>query len=67
MIFRSRKLIMPSHLNAAGTLFGGQALSWVDEESYIFATCQLSLGDQVHELDRLSCSSTPGRPGGSGR
>jgi acyl-CoA thioesterase YciA len=41
MNFRSRKLIMPANLNAAGTLFGGQALAWIDEESYIFATCQL--------------------------
>lgn len=41
MEFRSRKLIMPAHLNAANTLFGGQALAWVDEEAAIFATCQL--------------------------
>lgn len=32
---------MPAHLNGAGTLFGGQALAWVDEESAVFATCQL--------------------------
>ena len=41
MMFRTRKLIMPSHLNAAGTLFGGQALAWIDEESAIFAFCQI--------------------------
>ena len=41
MEFRTRKLIMPAHLNGAGTLFGGQAMAWIDEESAIFAMCQL--------------------------
>lgn len=41
MTFRTRKMIMPVHLNAAGTLFGGQALAWIDEEAAIFASCQL--------------------------
>jgi acyl-CoA thioesterase YciA len=40
MIFRTRKIIMPSHLNGAGTLFGGQALAWIDEEAAIYAACQ---------------------------
>lgn len=41
MEFRTRKMIMPVHLNGAGTLFGGQALAWIDEEAAIFAACQL--------------------------
>ena len=41
MEFRSRNMIMPAHLNGAGTLFGGQALAWIDEESAVFASCQL--------------------------
>ena len=41
MAFRTRKIVMPVNLNAAGTLFGGQALAWVDEEAAIFASCQL--------------------------
>lgn len=41
MIFRTRKIIMPAHLNGTGSLFGGQALSWIDEEAAIFAACQL--------------------------
>ena len=41
MAFRTRKLIMPAQLNGAGTLFGGQALAWIDEESAIYAACQL--------------------------
>lgn len=47
MRFRTRKMIMPAHLNGAGTLFGGQALAWVDEESAVFATCQLGTGRLV--------------------
>lgn len=41
MKFRTRKLIKPEDLNARGTLFGGQVLKWIDEESAIFAVCQL--------------------------
>ena len=41
MKFRTRKLIKPEDLNARGTLFGGQVLKWIDEESAIFAICQL--------------------------
>lgn len=32
---------MPRDLNGAGTLFGGQALAWIDEESAVYAACQL--------------------------
>ncbi|MFT5259703.1 MAG: acyl-CoA thioesterase YciA [Saprospiraceae bacterium] len=42
MKFYSRRLVMPEHLNGANRLFGGALLSWVDEESYIFARCTLS-------------------------
>ena len=42
MQYRTRKMIMPGHLNGAGTLFGGQALAWIDEEAAIFAACQMS-------------------------
>lgn len=37
MIYKTRKIISPSDLNGANTLFGGRALSWIDEESAIFA------------------------------
>lgn len=47
MRFFSRKLIKPEDLNAHGTLFGGSVLSWVDEESAIFVTCQLNKGNIV--------------------
>ena len=41
MIFRTRKLVMPADLNGAGTLFGGQVLTWTDQEAAIYAVCQL--------------------------
>lgn len=41
MNFRTRKMIMPAHLNGANNLFGGQALAWMDEEAAVFAACQL--------------------------
>ncbi|MEM0911630.1 MAG: hotdog domain-containing protein [Pseudomonadota bacterium] len=41
MRFLSRRLIMPSDLNYANSLFGGRALAWIDEEAAMFAICQL--------------------------
>jgi acyl-CoA hydrolase len=41
MQFRTRKMVMDRDLNPAGTLFGGRALEWIDEEAAIFAYCQL--------------------------
>lgn len=40
MQHKSRKVVAYPHLNAAGNLFGGQALAWIDEEAAIFAHCQ---------------------------
>lgn len=34
-------MVMSKDLNAAGSLFGGRALEWIDEEAAIFAYCQL--------------------------
>jgi len=42
MRFLSRRLILPSDLNYANSLFGGRALEWIDEEAAIYAICQLS-------------------------
>lgn len=47
MEFRTRKLIMSGDLNGAGTLFGGRALAWIDEEAAVFAACQLKSGSIV--------------------
>lgn len=41
MEYRTRKWIRAKHLNPRETLFGGQVLSWIDEEAAIFASCQL--------------------------
>lgn len=37
MIYNSQRMVMYPHLNAAGILFGGQAISWIDEEAIIYA------------------------------
>ncbi|MGQ8367426.1 acyl-CoA thioesterase [Glaciecola sp. 1036] len=41
MRFLSRRLVMPSDLNYANSLFGGRALEWIDEEAAIYAISQL--------------------------
>ena len=41
MDYKTRRVVMYSHLNSAGVLFGGQALAWIDEEAAIFAACQM--------------------------
>lgn len=43
MKFYSRRLVRPEHLNSADRLFGGTLLGWIDEESFIFAKCQLKV------------------------
>ena len=41
MKYRTRKMVMPADLNGRHTLFGGKLVSWIDEEAYIYAVCQL--------------------------
>jgi acyl-CoA thioesterase YciA len=50
MEFRSRKIIMPSNLNGSSTLFGGQALAWIDEEAAVFAACTMNTTRLVTKL-----------------
>lgn len=50
MEFRTRKVVTPRDLNPHGTLFGGRALEWIDEESFIFASCQLGSTNLVTKL-----------------
>ncbi|WP_419771427.1 MAG: acyl-CoA thioesterase [Candidatus Marinarcus sp.] len=37
MKYGTQRMVMYPHLNAAGILFGGMALSWIDEDAIIFA------------------------------
>jgi len=37
MQYKSQRIVMYEHLNSAGILFGGKAMSWIDEEAIIFA------------------------------
>lgn len=38
MEYNSQRMVMYPHLNAAGILFGGMALAWIDEEAIIVAS-----------------------------
>jgi acyl-CoA hydrolase len=42
-------MVAPKDLNAIGTLFGGRVLDWIDEEAYIYVSCQL---DSVNVVTR---------------
>jgi acyl-CoA thioesterase YciA len=35
-------MIAHKDLNSNGTLFGGRVLDWIDEEAYIYCSCQLN-------------------------
>lgn len=37
----SRRLVKPTDLNPAQTLFGGTMMAWIDEEAAIYAMCKL--------------------------
>lgn len=41
MKYRTRKMVAARDLNSNGWLFGGRVLAWIDEEAFIFVTCQL--------------------------
>lgn len=63
MRFRTRKMVMPIHLNGAGTLFGGQALAWIDEETAIYAACQLGSSRLVTKFMSAIDFRAPARQG----
>ena len=50
MEFKTRKVVTPRDLNPHGSLFGGRALEWIDEEAFIFASCQLGSTTLVTKL-----------------
>ena len=37
-----RRIVMYEDLNAAGGIFGGKLVSWIDEGSAIYASCQMN-------------------------
>jgi len=39
--YTTQRMVMYPHLNAAGILFAGMALSWIDEDAMIFASSLL--------------------------
>lgn len=42
MKYFTRKMVTHKDLNSNATLFGGRLLDWIDEEAYIFCSCQLN-------------------------
>ncbi|WNZ57180.1 acyl-CoA thioesterase [Microbulbifer sp. EKSA008] len=50
MKYYSRHCVKPGDLNPAQRLFGGQLLSWIDEEAAIFAGCQMGTPMLVTKL-----------------
>lgn len=63
MKYYSRRLVKPDHLNPANALFGGQLLSWIDEEAAIFAACQMKSKSIVTKLISEINFMTPARQG----
>ncbi len=61
MEFRTRKIVMPAHLNGAGNLFGGQALAWIDEEAAVYAACQLGDSNVVTKFISDINFQSPGK------
>lgn len=41
MKYFTRRLVRPNDLNMSHHLFGGQLLSWIDEEAVIYASCRM--------------------------
>lgn len=50
MNFDARRLVRPTDLNGSNRLFGGQLLSWVEEEAIIFAACRMQTREVVTRL-----------------
>ena len=46
-VFYGRRLVQTGNLNHNDTLFGGTMMSWIDEELYIYAKCQLGNHDDM--------------------
>lgn len=63
MIYRTRKLIRPEHLNPRGSLFGGICLKWIDEEAAIYAICQLGTSNIVTKVVSEINFMSPARNG----
>jgi acyl-CoA hydrolase len=42
MKYFTRRFVRPNDLNMSNRLFGGQLLSWIDEEAAIYASCQMN-------------------------
>lgn len=59
----NRRLIMSEHLNAAGRLFGGQLMGWVDESAALYCMDQMGTGHLVTKKISEVIFNEPGYPG----
>lgn len=48
----NRHYVMPKHLNAANSLFGGQMMAWIDEAAAMYASCQM----KTDRIVTVACS-----------
>jgi len=62
MNYHTRRLVRPNDLNVSDSLFGGQLLSWIDEEAAIYASCQMKhdrvVTKYVSEIDFKTSART---------
>lgn len=63
MKYRNRKIVKSEDLNGAGSLFGGKALAWIDEEAAIYAFCQLGSKNLVTKAMSTINFKAPARLG----
>ena len=47
MKYYSRRMIKHEDLNHISRLFGGTVLSWIDEEAWVYAACQMKTNNIV--------------------
>lgn len=58
-----RRIVMYEDLNAAGGIFGGQLVSWIDEGTAIYASCQMNARRVVTKKISELIFQQPGRLG----
>lgn len=63
MEYRTRKLIKPGDLNPRNILFGGRLMEWIDEECFIYASCQLETQNLVTKVIGEINFEAPARQG----
>ena len=63
MKYRTRKMIKSEDLNGRNTLFGGRLLEWIDEECFVYTSCQLNSTQIVTKYMSELNFANPGHQG----